>query len=247
MSAIYFHAKDGRMRISGCERAHFGNLCHQMLCASVGSLMELGDERHWLRKLLPPDHYLHRSSPDRRPFEWDAPTALQADGRFRLHLPTGEQLDPWTIGLNTALAMGGDVLRLVARIHGQCELHGFVEGRHRAWLAGLIEHGLRDRIFRQGMGWEALIPWLRSSSDESVVTSYSVCDSFPPVDVRTDERMTWDAAMYQLRTGGGGLEFMPEHWAWPDFHFGEYRVTGFHLEDLATGALKLEELRETPT
>lgn len=40
MSAIYFHGEGGqRIRVNGCERHHFGNLCHQMLCASISPIM----------------------------------------------------------------------------------------------------------------------------------------------------------------------------------------------------------------
>lgn len=228
--------------MSGCERAHFGNLCHRMLCASLGSIMELGGERHWLRKMIPPDHYLQRS-PAGPAFERDAHTALRGDlFGLRLQVPTGETLDPWTLGLNSTLAMGGDALKLVARLHGQCEIHAFVEGRNRAWLAGLIEQGSRDGIFRRQMGWEPLASWLRSSSAEAVVTSYSVCTSFPPFDAEKDAALPWSEAVDRLRADGGGLELKPEDWAWPDFHFGAYKVTGFHLEDLASGALKLADL-----
>jgi hypothetical protein len=39
--------------------------------------------------------------------------------------------------LNTTLAIGSDPLKLYARLHGQCEVHTFVEGKNRNWLADI--------------------------------------------------------------------------------------------------------------
>ncbi|GAA4304598.1 hypothetical protein GCM10023178_11830 [Actinomadura luteofluorescens] len=32
-------------------------------------------------------------------------------------------------------------MRFLARLHAQCELHGYVEGPNRAWLADVIDQG----------------------------------------------------------------------------------------------------------
>ncbi len=75
---------------------------------------------------------------------------------------------------------------LAARIAGQAEVHGFCEGIDRAWLAGLIDEGLKSGEFRKNTGyphreesWEHVTAFLRARDDEPVVMSYSVTDSFP--------------------------------------------------------------------
>lgn len=109
------------------------------------------------------------------------------------------------IELNTALAAGSDPVRLAAKVHGWCESHAFVEGKDRAWLAGIIDEGLRTGIYRRGIwyvdrpcngpaadqpdrkwssqGWEEVQAFLCERDDEPVVMSYSVCDQFPNADV----------------------------------------------------------------
>lgn len=119
-------------------------------------------------------------------------TSLRVNG-FEVHV--GEyRLHTGNITLNTALAAGSDVIALAAKIDGWCEAHAYVEGPDRAWLAGLVQRGLDDGIFRRGIwyrnadganetwapqGWDELIPFLRARDDEPVVMSYSACDQFP--------------------------------------------------------------------
>lgn len=100
----------------------------------------------------------------------------------------GVRLNSRNVDLNTALVAGSDPIALAAKIHGWCESHAWVEGPDRAWLAGVIEHGIETALYRRGMGWEqpreydsgpGVIPLLRSRDDEPVVMSYSVCDGFP--------------------------------------------------------------------
>lgn len=111
----------------------------------------------------------------------------------------GHRLRSSNVGLNTALAAGSDPVRLAAKLHGWCEIHAWVEGPDRAWLAGIIDEGLRAGMYRKGLwyadqpdgardkwsplGWEQVLELLRARDDEPVVTSYSVCDQFPNQDV----------------------------------------------------------------
>lgn len=114
----------------------------------------------------------------------------------------GVTLQSGNLDLNTALALGSDPVRLAAKIHGWSEVHAWIEGGDRAWLAGLIDDGLRSGIFRRGLwyldgpsdgtppsqhpdrkwssqGWEEVQELLREADDGPVVMSYSVCDQFP--------------------------------------------------------------------
>lgn len=141
-------------------------------------------------------------------------TNLRVQG-FELHI-NGHRLHTSNIELNTALVAGSDVVALAAKIHGWCEVHAWVDGQDRDWLAGLVEQGLETGIFRRGVwydngpdeertwasqGWEELVPFLRARNDEPVVMSYSVCDQFPtphiedwqwqPTELPDDWRPSW--------------------------------------------------------
>jgi hypothetical protein len=133
----------------------------------------------------------------------------------------GVEIDAWCLALNTALAVGSDPIRLSAKIHATCEIHGYFEGKDRDWLAGIIEEGLEEGVFRKevrfsrdwrnpeeprelvSMGWTELIEQLRAPHEDSdfVVMSFTVTDGFPdpPKDWRPevtgDERL---AQWYEL-------------------------------------------------
>lgn len=107
----------------------------------------------------------------------------------------GVELNSSNVDLNTALVAGSDVVRLAAKISGWCEAHTFVEGPDRAWMADIIDQGLKTGIYRRGLwyadgpdgprdkwsdqGWGGVTALLRARDDEPVVLSYSVTDSFP--------------------------------------------------------------------
>lgn len=100
--------------------------------------------------------------------------------------------------LLTEACQRGDDWRLIARLHGQCEIHAYVEGEDRDWLAGIIEGALASGLLREGFdttidpnsGWRKVIDLLRSRDDEPVVTSYSVCEGFPNLTLVRQEE-TW--------------------------------------------------------
>ncbi|MEU0078444.1 hypothetical protein ABZY58_11155 [Micromonospora tulbaghiae] len=117
-------------------------------------------------------------------------TRLNVDG-VELHV-AGVKLHSTNVELNTALVAGSDPIRLAAKIHGWCESHAWLEGADRAWLAGIIDQGLKAGIYRRGIrradepdgrldsqGWEQVQELLRARDDEPVVLSYSVGDQFP--------------------------------------------------------------------
>jgi hypothetical protein len=95
----------------------------------------------------------------------------------------GELLSNLSLVLNTVLVVGNDPLCLYARLHGQCEIHAYVEGPNRTWLANVIRDGLEYGVYRPEAGWESVVTLLRNREDEPVVTSYSICESFPNRDV----------------------------------------------------------------
>jgi len=157
-------------------------------------------------------------------------------------LINGEKLRLFPLPLNTLYRIGDAPLKLAARLHGQCEIHAWVDGPNREWLAEIMEWGRETGVFRAEMGWEAVIELLRKRDDEPVVTSYSVCESFPNAGVagwlqleenqarlRKDETLRdsiheewyelsgkrqWELAMTRLRSEkvGAGLELTPDDW-----------------------------------
>lgn len=129
-------------------------------------------------------------------------TRLSGSGDVILEVG-GHALSARTITLNTALVAGSRPIQLAARIHGHCEIHGYVEGPDRAWLAEVIDEGLDAGIYRRTLmygsvpeagidaqlcsqGWEDVQALLRAADDDPVVMSYSVCDGFPEAATHLD-------------------------------------------------------------
>lgn len=232
MSRIYFHSEHGTAELRGSERAMMGTFCSTLLVAALGIDRAWVSDAKRFRKLLPADHYTQAGDDDaflRSLKTW----VCVGDGEFGVTTKT----EPFTAALNTALRIGGDAVKLMARLHGQCEVHAYVEGPNRAWLANIMERGREWKIFRPRQGWETVIQLLRERDDCPVVTSYSVCQQFPNPSIAGwrddregdafyelphDER--WSRALNGLRTSGGGLEMRPD--TWTEFFFGD-GVSGF--------------------
>lgn len=188
MSRIYFHSPSGDAEVLGSERAHMGWLCQQIAMSAADADSPHGAER--IASLLRPDHYMagHKPFPD-SPHVVDQRWAQAMNTALNGYLGDPLQWKGTPIGglsltLNTAVALGGDEVKLAARLHGQCEIHAYVEGSNRNWLADMVQSALAKAVFRPSRGdystgWDSVITLLRSRDDEPVVTSYSVCDSFP--------------------------------------------------------------------
>lgn len=247
MSRIYFHSPSGTAEVSGRERAHAGLLCHELFCVSLGvngRYTDHSDIKRY-RRILPSDCYV-RSAPDERFFE-TLRTWMLAGFGATFYLSDGTQANVFETTLNTAVVMGSDPIRLLAKLHGQCEIHAYVEGPNRAWLAGIVEQGVKDKVLRTWEkdfygGWPAVVELLRSRDDEPVVTSYSVTEQFPnrhvaEVDYDSD---TWydlpDAEQWRLAMDGlrkqneiAHLEIEPETFAQQGYGNG---MSGFDIMDL---------------
>lgn len=244
MSRIYFHTHEhGGAELRGSERAWMGCLVNDMMLAVLG---DLEHAKPWLLPLLPPNCYL-RTQPD---FGRACATWLRVAMGETLRLPSGP-VEPWLMGLNTALALGSDELRLLARLHAQCEVHCWIEGeKDKGWLADIIENGRRLSIMRDEQGWESVVTLLRQPGDFPVVCSYSVCEQFPnfgalpddhPLKLRTDEdrgeafyELTeaeqWTLCFGALKEAGGGLHITRK--GWDKFIFGD-GTSAFNLRSRA--------------
>lgn len=230
MSRIYFHSLEGDGIISGRERAKFKLLIDNIAYAVFDISTVDNIKNHVADQFLIEEH-----------------NEYEFRKKFRLWLNTNyseifligyKKIDPFEIILNTAYILGSDPIKLAARIHGQCEIHCFVEGKNRKWFADLISNGIKRHIYSEDVGWENVLKFLESCDSNPVVLSYSVCEQFPnPVianfkgDVDFDGfydlsfEDQWDKSMVGLREEHG-LEIKPENW--DDFYFGK-GLTGFDI------------------
>lgn len=174
MSSVTFNSPSGSARLHGSERAYAG--CHTYDIALGALNLDSFGIKDRIMPFVTPGHYLHTTDESRwrNTFEtcWRVGYSdlLEIDGVVH---------DPWHLTLNTAIVAGSDAINWLARMHATCEIHGYVEGPHREWLADIIAQGRADKVLRSNMGWEDVIDLLRSNYDEPVVMSYSVCDGFP--------------------------------------------------------------------
>lgn len=223
MSRVYFHTADGELEIGGRERRHFGYLCWRMF----GGIIDI-DRSHRdellprLRSMLRPDHYAvdERFFDDEDRFARTISTSLRVDDPLQWN---GHPIDSLGLHLNTAIALGSDAVKFTARIHGQCEIYGFVEGKNRGWLAYVIETGLASGVFHSKIGqgdheWSDVVEMLRRTANGAVVMSYSVCSPFPYGVLDDDERETltgplrWHTGLARIRERRQGLELCPDDW-----------------------------------
>ncbi len=174
MSAVYFTAKNKEATLYGSERAYAGLTCTRLFEHSLDmSLPNNADWREMLRPILGPDTYARTRE--------DAIRSLSSLMTHHVEYVMGEQeASLFGTTLNTTLAMGSDAVKLLARVHGQCELHGWVAEDNAPWLSDIIAEGLDTGVLRPAKGWDKVEELLRDPGSD-VVMSYSVTDSFPSV------------------------------------------------------------------
>jgi hypothetical protein len=257
MTIVYFHASGGRRaEILGAERRRMARLVRMTTEAVLDLRTPYQDAlrrgcRH-LRRFVDPSHYLSRGArfaeggvgDDDEEAGRDEVLDDFARGFLDCLAIDSDEFLQWegapigatALSLNTALAVGGDELRLAARIDAQCEIHGWVDGPHRGWIADVIERGLEVGLYRRSLeghdlGWSSVVDLLRSSSEGEIVTSFSVGDRFPSADAaRLSEEdfdaaspaERWALAVRHLREDEFGrlLEWRPDNWAAYRFEHG---------------------------
>lgn len=230
MSRVYFHSIEGdEIGVRGSERGYFGCMIGNIALA-VLSPSSHNMERY--KKVLPADSYVALS--DEREFEHDFRLWFTVGGDEKVFTMDGKRVDTFGIALNTAYVLGSDPIKLATRIHGQCELHCFVEGPNRDRMAGIIKEGLKRKIYRANQGWDQVITLLERASDSPVVLSFSGGDSFPDqssADYHNDdwydlpESQRWEMAIAGIRKERG-LEIKPDNWN--EFFF-SHGITAFDV------------------
>lgn len=109
------------------------------------------------------------------------------------------QREPFSIlAMNACLRLRSEVLTLLVRIHGQCEVHCWIEGANRAWIAGLIEQALQCNLFRQGVWWDEVVAFLRANDTEPVFLSYSGASTWPSFHLARQAYQVTEEAWDQL-------------------------------------------------
>ncbi|MFF3848024.1 hypothetical protein [Streptomyces sp. NPDC002328] len=201
MSRVYFRSPTRTAELRGSERAWLGSLVND-IAIGVLDLRDLSRVER-LRQLIHPDHYMAKRPTEGHGWlnDWASiyatAFAVGWDRSAPLIQYHGKQIDQFSLALNTAALLGSDQIKLAARLHGACEIHTWVDGPNRAWLADILQAGLDGGVYRRGIhyaaepdhgrpeplwvpqGWEDVVALLRERDDEPVVTSYSVTDSFP--------------------------------------------------------------------
>lgn len=216
MSCIYFHVKDGEpFRLTGRERAYAGIFTNDLAIAVTRTLGFTGYQGLGERVLRPGHSLAHHIG--KREFDQNWALYLHVE-HPDIAVAPGRYVDAWHLNLNTAFRVGGDAVKLLARLHAQCEVHCFIKGKNRQFIADTISQGVSDGILREP--FTALASWLESA-DADVVCSYSVCEQFPrwvhdPNDEDNGHPGDWDQQFAALDSL---LELNPEHWEY-GYHFG---------------------------
>lgn len=226
MSRIYFHSEHDTAEVRGSERA-WGDCLGRGIAMEALDLSRPTESTHWNKALAA----LVEPKLDENP-RFAALTLNVDSDKHQFVLPDGSRHAVWGTLMNTTIALGSPPVQLLTRLHGQCEIHAWVAGEDRAWLAGVIEDGRESGVMRARAGWEDVVTLLRSRSDGEVVTSYSVTDQFPSpehaghkADEDGDYR-SWDAlpgserwrlGMTALRVSTGQLQFTPDNLGDPTF------------------------------
>ena len=111
---------------------------------------------------------------------------------------------------NTSLSTGKDSAILAARVHGQCEIHAYIEGSNRRWFAGVL---------RKTGYLQKSVPFLEEESAHPVVLSFSVSERFPDSVLSEEENgnLSWDLAFSRVRQSDSQLEISPSRWE--SYHF----------------------------
>lgn len=179
MSRVYFHTPTETVEVYGTERAWMAELCRKV---AGGAFRMVNWEKR--KRLLPADSSVHRHEQLGIVPAVDYAFDSYLGSFMGDHFTDGEEV--FSCVLNTCLDLGSDALALCARIHGQCELHGYVEPQDGEFIASIIERGLESSVMRETLtsggktydnGWREVCRVLRKG--ELVVSSYSVCEGFP--------------------------------------------------------------------
>lgn len=177
MGRISFTDEAGnQVFLGGRVRALSTTMCPRL---SYLALVEHCSEADYktLKECLPPNSYLHNSDNAyfKEHFELWFGSGMSLTGLYI----DGEEKNNFTLMLNTVMRIGNDQFKLMARLHGQCELHLWVANDNKQWLSNIINNGLDSGLYKERDGWRTLSTFLTDSSEGDVVSGYSITGGFP--------------------------------------------------------------------
>lgn len=233
MSYIEFESINRLVNVAGSERGHFGTYANKVvwsvLCDATDPIRQDGNP---LKSVIPSSNHVHQIAADR-------PQEIQK--ALRLFVECGRSTDVYNIqgqptvfsvAVNTAYRLGCDFVKMAMRIHAQCECSAWIKAENYAWVARIIDEGLRVGFYRRHQGWSKLAAWLRECTDPHIVLNHTSGCGFMSefahdFDGDEDDReKLWNYAITQLIESGGGREIKPQ--GWNDFYFTN-GATAFHV------------------
>ena len=244
MSRIDFNSEHETTQISGSERAYMNRMIFDIsLIPLIPISKSPGIGPPEILNSVPDECYMHnlyRDRPDA--FEHVFKTWFRvASGINDGLIIDNQKYDLFGIALNTSIVMGSSQIKLFALINGLCELHGYIEGHNRKWVASIIKQGLNSSMYRKGMGWDKLINMLESNDHMPVVMSYSVCDGFPNMHTagyenrdewyRLSNQDRWKYSMDELRDNSKWLEIKPNNF---DNYYFDTGINSYDVYKYAT-------------
>lgn len=249
MSRIYFNGKGDTAEVYGSERAYAEMLIDDIAYSSLRWLIK-NPQSIYDNFIL--DDFLTKECAKKKPNEdfdreeeYFLKLAIQRDWGDKIRIKdeviskyknqdTYINSTDWM--LNHALRLGSDLIKFLCKVHGQCEIHGYIKKENYEWLAEIIAEGLRINVLRDEIkykdnsesiewksfkiGWENVIKLLRTSESDIIVMSYSVTEDFPNAfyhDGTQEEfeqfsfEKQWDIASKKL-IEDQSLELDPKDW-----------------------------------
>jgi hypothetical protein len=237
MSRIYFHSKGfDEAEVSGSERAHMDIFTSDLAISTLRPYLidSCGNMKYPILKHLKDPNYFNSFIDNHNEFKNIFEVSFRSSvGGGMTFLYKEQEISSIALGLNTAMVLGNDAVKLMARIHAQCENHTYVKPENFEWISKIITQGLNLKIYRQNNGWEELIELLKVAK-EPIITSYSVADYFPNSTIANHniicecnendfcecddswEKLThdeqWDKSWENLEKNTGFLELKPDDW-----------------------------------
>ncbi len=235
---IYFHSYNQEVRITGRLRFQAREFATNVTLTALNlfSDVNVGGYNNPLAAYFP--NIANMSAQDQHD---QMRTAIKVNELYDCHIDVGDKrLSLDHIAMNTAMSLASDPMKLLIRLHAQCEIHAFVEQQNKAWLARIVVDGIKTGLYKKAE-WQPVVELLQSSEIGPVVTSYSVCEQFPNATVANftpeardedgepdydewyelSKSQRWELAMIGLRTTWKNKQvgLKPENWN--DYYFGD--------------------------
>lgn len=197
MSSINFFSKDNQASLRGSERAAMDIITSgfQEIIFENKSKDEILQILGGTQDLCNLYFFHHEEEKFKESFRMAMRTGMCSGLQFKL----GEEtINPFCLKLNTAFKMGSDPIKLMTRLHAQCEINTYVMPENFSWIIEIIENGLESGLYRQNQGWDDVLRIFKESKTP-IVTSFSGDDDFPDRKNLEIDDETWHEMSYENR------------------------------------------------